>query len=150
MPVAVLPVVQGALVNNFLVGLALLLIAVFGALFAVPQFVDWNSYCGVIEEEASRYLGRDVRVGGNVGLRLLPTPSFRLEKIIVADHEAGSGEGFAPIWSARLSIAPLLRGVLEANEIDLVAPQIHLVPGQAAGSRLPVTAAVRSPAVLTA
>lgn len=131
--------------NNFLVGLALLIIAIFSALFAVPQFIDWNRYRGVFEEEASRYLGRDVRVGGNVGLRLLPTPSFRLEKIIVADHEAGSGEAFfrAETLSARLSIAPLLRGVLEANEIDVAAPQIHLVPGRKAGVNAPTLPAGR-------
>lgn len=118
--------------NNFLVGLAVLVIAIFSALFAVPQFVDWNRYRGVFEEEASRFLGRDVRVGGDVGLRLLPTPSFRLEKIIIADSEAGSGEAFfrAEAVSARLSVAPLLRGVLEANEIDIASPQIHIVPGR--------------------
>ncbi len=120
--------------NNFLVAVAVLVIAAFGALFAVPQFVDWNRYRGVFEEEASRFLGRDVRVGGSVGLSLLPTPSFRLERIVVADSEAGSGEAFfrADALSARLSIAPLLRGVLEANEIEIASPQLHIVPGRKA------------------
>ena len=55
------------------------------ALFAVPYFVDWNGYRGVFEEEATRILGREVRVGGDVNVRLLPAPYFRFEKLRIAD-----------------------------------------------------------------
>ena len=58
--------------NNVLLWIGGLLVAVLCALFAVPHFVDWTRYRGVFEEEASRVLQRDLRVAGAVNLRLLP------------------------------------------------------------------------------
>ncbi len=115
--------------NNFLAGIAVVLIAIMLALFGAPYVIDWNSYRGVIEEEATRLLGRDVRVGGQVSVRLLPTPTFSIEQIRIADIEANSGEPFfrAEAISGKLAIAPLLRGALQANEIILKKPTLHLV-----------------------
>ena len=71
--------------NNALLYFGGLLVVVFAALFAVPLVVDWNGYRGVFEEEASKVLGRDVRVGGAVNVRFLPTPYVRFEKVRLAD-----------------------------------------------------------------
>src|SRR5882672_2569553 len=106
--------------SNFLVTIAVFLITVIGALFAVPYLVDWNGYRSVFEEEATRLLGREVRVGGAVNLHLLPTPYFRFEKVRIADTSADLQE---PIFRAdsltvKLTIPPLLRGAVEANEIE--------------------------------
>ncbi len=115
--------------NNILVAIAVFLIAVMTALFAGPRVIDWNSYRGMIEEEATRLLGRDVRVGGQVQVRLLPTPTFSVEQIRIADIEANSGEPFfrADAISGTLAIAPLFRGALQANEIVLKRPVLNLV-----------------------
>ncbi len=115
--------------NNVLITIGVLIVAVLGALFAVPQFVDWNSYRGVIEEEASRLAGRDVRIGGDIKLELLPSPSFVIHKLRVADQATASGEPMfrADQVAARLSVVPLLRGVLEANEIEVVRPVLRFV-----------------------
>ena len=80
--------------SNFFIALAVFLITVIGALFAVPYFVDWNGYRGVFEEEATRLLGREVRVGGAVNLHLLPTPYFRFEKVRIADTSVNLQEPF--------------------------------------------------------
>lgn len=114
--------------NNALLYLASFLVMALAVLFAVPYFVDWNSYRGVFEEEASRILGREVRVGGTVNLRLLPSPFVRFEKLRIAD---AGGEGGTSIFRAesfimRLSVPPLLRGVLEANEVELKRPTVQL------------------------
>ena len=112
--------------NTALLWIGGLLVAVFCALFAIPHVVDWDRYRGVFEEEATRMLGRDVRVGGAVSLRFLPAPYVQFDKIKVADTERGSGEAFfradgLTIW---LSIAPLLRGAIEAKEIELKKPHL--------------------------
>ena len=65
--------------NNLLIAIAVFIITVVGALFAVPHFIDWNSYRSNFEEEASRVVGREVQVDGDVKLYLLPVPYFRLE-----------------------------------------------------------------------
>lgn len=114
--------------NSVLMWIGSLLILILGALFAGPHFVDWNVYRGVFEEEASRILGRDVRVGGNVNLRLLPAPYVRFERLQIADT---SGIAGAPLFAAEsftmwLSVPPLLKGVLEARRIELERPSVSL------------------------
>ena len=114
--------------NNFLLMLGALLVGILAALAAVPMIIDWNSYRGVFEEEASRLMGRDVRVGGGVNLRILPVPYVRFEKLRIADTASTGGD---PLFRAdsvtmQLSIAPLLRGVLEARSVELKRPSLRL------------------------
>lgn len=114
--------------SNFVIAIAVFLITVIGALFAIPYFVDWNGYRSVFEEEATRLLGREVRVGGAVNLHLLPTPYFRLEKVRIADTSVNLQEPFfrTDSLTIKLAIPPIFRGVVEANEIELQRPVLHL------------------------
>ncbi len=118
--------------NTFLMWLGGLLIAVFALLFAGPHFVDWNSYRGVFEEEATRALGRRVRVGGNVNVRLLPAPYVLFEDLRISDTTGIAG---APLFKTKsfkmwLSVPPLLKGVMEANKVELEKPVISLAADQ--------------------
>jgi hypothetical protein len=114
--------------SNGLLYIAGLISLALAALFAVPYFVDWNGYRGVFEEEATRILGREVRVGGNVNVRLLPSPYVSFEKLRIADPTGATGEPFfrAESFTMRLSAPPLLKGIIEANEIVLEKPFVRL------------------------
>jgi uncharacterized protein involved in outer membrane biogenesis len=114
--------------SNFLLWVGGLLVVLLCALFAVPYFVDWNGYRGAFEEEASRILGREVRVAGKVNLRVLPTPFVRFEKVRLSDQEGVTGEPFFRADDFTLWLAPgaLLRGALEANRIELHRPILKL------------------------
>ena len=114
--------------SNGLLYIAGLITLALAALFAVPYFIDWNGYRGVFEEEATRILGREVRVGGDVNVRLLPAPYVRFDKLRIADPSAVTGEQFfsAESFTMRLSVPPLLKGILEANEIELKRPVLRL------------------------
>ena len=112
--------------SNLLVAIAVFVITVVGALFAVPYFVDWNSYRSNFEEEASRIVGREVQVDGDVTLHLLPTPYFRLEKVRIADASADLTFFKAESLSIKLSIPPMARGIVEANEIEFQRPILRL------------------------
>ncbi|MBS0252792.1 MAG: AsmA family protein, partial [Proteobacteria bacterium] len=114
--------------NNGLLFLGGLLVAIFAALFAVPNFIDWNSYRGVFEEEASKLLSRDVRVGGNVNLKILPVPYVRFEKVRIASVSGQTGQPFirADSFTMWLSVPAMLRGVLEASQIELEKPVLSL------------------------
>jgi uncharacterized protein involved in outer membrane biogenesis len=115
-------------VNNLLIAIAVFAITILGALFAVPHFIDWNSYRSVFEEEAKNIIGRDVEVDGDVKLYLLPTPYFRVEKVRIADTSTALSEHFfkADSVSIKLSVAPLLQGVVEVNEIEVQRPVLRL------------------------
>lgn len=121
--------------NNALLFLGGLLIAALTALFAVPHFVDWNSYRGLFEEEASRVLGRELRVGGAVNVRFLPIPYVRFEKVRIADQTDNGGGSIARVDSFMmwLAVPPLLKGVLEANKIELRRPVLQLATNDAGG-----------------
>jgi len=114
--------------SNALLWLGGLLVAVLCALFAVPHVVDWNRYRGVFEEEASRMLGREVRVDGGVNLRLLPVPFVQFGKVHVANGEGAVGEPLirAESFTLWLAVGPLLRGAIQANEIALKRPVLKL------------------------
>jgi len=111
-----------------------LLIAIFALLFAGPYFVDWNSYRGVFEEEATRVLGRRVRVGGSVNVRLLPAPYLLFEDLRIADTTGIAGAPLFKIQSFKmwLAVPPLLKGAFEANKIELQGPVLALA-GDASG-----------------
>lgn len=116
------------MVNTLLMWIGGLLAVVLAAMFSVPYFVDWNGYRGVFEEGASRILGRDVRVGGKINVRLLPTPYLRFEKLRIADTSpAASGPIFeAETFTLWLSVPPLLQGNLEARHLALDKPLMTL------------------------
>lgn len=114
--------------NSVLLAIAAVLVLAFSVLFAVPYFVDWNAYRGVVEEQATGLIGRAVQVGGDVQLALLPTPVIRLENVKVADAEGGFERPFvaARSFTMRLAVPPLLRGVVKARTIDLDRPVVSL------------------------
>ena len=121
--------------NNALLYIGGFFVVVLASLFAVPHFIDWNSYRGVFEEEASRVLGRDVRIGGAVNLRLLPAPYVSLEKLKIADPSSSTGDSLfrAESFTLWLSVPPLLKGVLEANKIEVRRPVVQLVASPEGG-----------------
>jgi hypothetical protein len=115
--------------NNLLIAIAVFIITVVAALFAVPYFIEWNSYRGWFEQEAKKVVGREVQVDGDVKLHLLPTPYFRLEKVRIGGEAASnlSGHFFkTDSLSIKLSIAPLFRGVVEVHEIEFQKPVLRL------------------------
>ena len=114
--------------NHFLLSLTAVLILVLGALFAVPYFVDWNDYRHVFEAQATKLLGREVKVGGEVHLVLLPAPQLRFDDVKVAD---ASGNLERPFLEARrleagLNIGALLSGTIEARKIGIAGPVLRL------------------------
>ena len=111
--------------NNLLVYIGGFLIVVLAALFGLPYVVDWNGYRGVFEEEASRMLGREVRVQGNVSLRLLPSPYVHAEKLRIGGaigEQTGRPLFRADGFTMWLSVPPLLKGIVEARDAQIVKP----------------------------
>ncbi|MBY0225765.1 MAG: AsmA family protein [Hyphomicrobium sp.] len=115
--------------NNLLVYIGGFLIVVLAALFGLPYVIDWNGFRGVFEEEASRMLGREVRVQGNVSLRLLPSPYVHAEKLRIGGaigEETGRPLFRADGFTMWLSVPPLLKGIVEARDAQIVKPVLEL------------------------
>lgn len=121
--------------SRVLIFIGAVVACVLTGLIVIPRFVDWNHYRGVLEAEASRLLGREVSVRGEVNLRLLPTPYMQFDEIRIADTRDGAR---APIFKADgftvwLSPGPLFRGALEASRVELIRPVLTLVTERSGG-----------------
>ena len=114
--------------NSFLLALTAFLILVLSALFAAPLFIDWNDYRPVFETQATKLLGRQVKVGGEVHLVLLPAPELRFDDIKVADQQGRLDRPFLEARSveAWLNIGALMSGGMEAKQISIVDPVLRL------------------------
>ncbi len=105
--------------------LLVLLLVLVGAVLVVPSLLDWNRYRGEIAALASATIGRQVSIGGDVTLRLLPAPTFAASDISVAD----SGDGVTlQARSLRLQVAalPLFTGRVDVRELVLDRPELRL------------------------
>ncbi len=94
------------------------------AALAAPLFIDWNARRGWVEERLSAALGGEVRVSGDISVRLLPAP-----RLDVAGAEwRASGPGVLQLEVNRvqleLAIAPLLQGVVRFVEARLDQPRL--------------------------
>ena len=61
-----------------LLGLAIALILALLAALIGPYFIHWNDHRAFFEAEASRLVGLNVRVAGDIDAKLLPFPAVTL------------------------------------------------------------------------
>src|SRR5262245_23741737 len=78
--------------------------------------------------QASKLLGRDVKVGGDVHLILLPAPEMRFDAVKVAGADGNFDEPLLEAKSieAWLNIGALLTGTVEARNIAVSDPVLRL------------------------
>ena len=109
--------------QHTLLGLALILIAAIAAALAAPAFIDWNAWRSTFESRASALAGAPVKIRGDIVATILPQPSFLLN-----DIEIGGPAGLrAAQLQGLLSLGPLMRGVIEAEELVLRRPSMGVV-----------------------
>src|ERR1700730_157068 len=111
-----------------LLSAAIALILVLGTALVVPLFVDWGRYRNTFETEISRLTGLDVRIAGPVDVRLLPTPTLKLQQIALG-RPGGPARVRAPVLRIELALGALTRGQLLASDVGLEAPEISLKLG---------------------
>lgn len=101
-----------------LLGLAIaFIIALLSALIG-PYFIDWSQFRPQFEAEASRIIGAPVRVGGALDARLLPTPSLRLQSVVVGGAN-DLGKVHADKLNVEFSLGSLMRGEWRATELTV-------------------------------
>src|SRR5208282_4914863 len=108
--------------GRLLATLATILILVLGAAFAVPAFIDWNTYRSGIEKSASAILGRKVSILGDIDIVLLPEPHIRAGKIAAGNGKADGALMTASAVDISLSLQAILGGRIEASKLKLVRP----------------------------
>ncbi len=107
-----------------LLGLAIAIILALLAALVGPLLIDWGGHRSLFEAEASRLIGVDVRVSGEIEARLLPSPRLTLHDIEIGS--AGEDNIRARSLGIEFALGPLMRGAWRASEVTLAGPQIGL------------------------
>jgi len=129
-----------------LLGLAIAIIVALVAAIVGPLMIDWGGYRALFEHEATRLVGADVRIGGTIDARLLPTPRLTLH-----DVEIGSGSGalHARAFAVEFALGPLMRGQWQASELRIAGPRLALALDAAGHVQAPKLAVGVDPDALT-
>ena len=106
----------------FIVG-GFVVLLLFAAV-ALLLFLDVDSYQPQLETAASKTLGIETRIGGELGLRLFPRLQLTLEEVRLANQ----GTDVVTIQEARLGIGllPLLAKRIDVRTLTLVQPRIFI------------------------
>jgi uncharacterized protein involved in outer membrane biogenesis len=105
------------------------LVVLLGGIAILPNLIPQEVYGAKIEEEASKLLGRQVKVTGNVGVSIFPRLEARAGASTIANPEGFGDAPFASMKELRAAVAlwPLLFQNVEIEEFVLVEPTIGLV-----------------------
>ncbi len=105
------------------------LVLLLAALMVIPNLIPQEVYRAKIEEEASKVLGRQVKVTGNIGVSIFPRLEARAGASTIANPEGFGDTPFASMKELRAAVAlwPLLFQNVEIEEFVLVEPTIGLV-----------------------
>ena len=90
-----------------------------------PLFIDWTAYRVEFERQAEKLVGREVKILGDADAFLLPTPSVTFTDMRVGD--ADNPLMIVSRFSARIELAPLLKGEIRVIDMTFERPDLRLV-----------------------
>ena len=114
--------------KRILLGLALILIILVGAILVLPGLVPTDTYREKLEAELSRSLARDVNITGEIKLSTFPTISVQTDGLSLANPEGFSSSTFMKVdgMSAKIRLLPLLSKQVEISGVEFDSPNITL------------------------
>jgi uncharacterized protein involved in outer membrane biogenesis len=106
-------------------GLVLLLVA---AILIVPSFIDWNGYKGEIAAQAKAATGRELSIGGDIRLAVLPAPALVANDVVLKNLAGAAAPNMVKLKTleVRVAFGPLLKGDIEVDSIRLIEPLVEL------------------------
>jgi len=108
-----------------LLAAATVIVLMVAAVAVLPSVLDWNRYRGTLELLAGDALGRPVTIAGPVSLSILPEPMLTASRVRVDGGEDGTRILVAEL-RLRVALVPLLSGRVDASELTLRQPNLHL------------------------
>lgn len=108
------------------------MLLVAGAVFIVPNYVDWNLHKENIEKAVENNTGYTISIDGDISLVTFPYPRLAINKVSLFSKEYKAiHENSAPLISlekaeVEISLAELFAGKLSVSKIYLLEPDISL------------------------
>lgn len=114
--------------RKFLGSVAALIVLLVAAVLIGPGLIDWNSYKGDILRQVKAATGRDLAIGGDIRITVLPAPAFVASDVALANPEGATSPHMARLKSieVRVALAPLLSGQIKVQTVRLIEPVIEL------------------------
>ncbi len=114
--------------KKIIIGLLVVVVVLAGAVLVAPGLINWNKEKSAIESYASDFLGREIKITGDVSLTLLPSPRLAVGGLAIAGIEGGQAPHFLKVKQAEILVAfrPLLSGTLKFESIFVEGPDIVL------------------------
>ncbi|MEE8343048.1 MAG: AsmA family protein, partial [Gammaproteobacteria bacterium] len=134
-------------VIGYLIGTVVVLIV--GLSIVVPLLLDVNDFKDRITEVVQDKTGRELTLGGDIGLTVFPWLGVELADVQLSNAKGFGGAPFARIDTAkvRVKLLPLLRKQVEMDIVTLVGLQLNLAIDQGGRSNWDdLTGATQEPA----
>lgn len=114
--------------KKILLGIGAFVIILFAGLLVIPSVIDWNTYKPEITKQVRDLTGRDLTIGGDIALTLLPKPMLTAEQVALGNVEQASSSDLVTLRSVevRIALAPLLGGNIRIETVRLVEPRVYL------------------------
>jgi hypothetical protein len=114
--------------NKLLIGIVGLVVLVVAAILVVPGFINWNEYKTEIADQAKAFTGRDLVIGGDIRIAILPSPRLVVSDVALANLPGAAAPKMVKLTSLEVAVAfgPLLGGDIQIDSIKLVRPVIEL------------------------
>ncbi|GJE18329.1 AsmA family protein [Methylobacterium marchantiae] len=122
--------------RDILTALAGAVILILVAALAVPPLVAWESYRTLVDRTIGHSLGLDAHTEGRIRVRLLPSPSLRVDRLRIggqADRPALDLQ----LVKAEIALSPLLTGEIRFTETRIGRAEIKLPISEDDAVRLP-------------
>jgi AsmA protein len=113
---------------RFFLALAALAALIGFTVIVAPAIVPASAYKARLETAATNAIGRKTTIGGDIAFRLVPSISFTVKDLRVANAAGFPGEDLARIGKADIGVrlGPLLSGKVVATRFSLDAPTFNL------------------------
>lgn len=114
--------------KKLLLGLGVLLVVLVAAVLIVPGFIDWNDYKQEARDLVREATGRDLVIGGDITLTVLPAPALSAQDVRLSNAPGASEPDLAALreLEVRIKFAPLLGGHVQVESVRLIEPRIVL------------------------
>jgi len=113
--------------NIALAVLALLCVLVIAAVVAIRS-IDFNQYKGLISDQAKAATGRELKIAGNLDLKIGLTPAIVVEDVSFANAPWGSRPEMLKLqrFEVEVALLPLIFRKIQVKRLVLVQPDILL------------------------
>ena len=137
--------------RDILTVIAAFVILILATALVVPPLMDWEAYRSFVDDAISRATGTQARTEGRIGVRLLPSPRIRLDRLRLGAKGPDAPSVTADFVWSEIALTPLLRGEVRFLETRIgradirvpvaqdgswrISPDLSREPGATAPSR---------------